>query len=70
MVTELASGSNFRMVCTNLKNSLGLNRLGCVCCSVRSTLAATIENLVDKRKDLDYIFLESTGLAGYFQEGV
>jgi G3E family GTPase len=36
---------------------------GCVCCSVRSTLAATIENLVDKRNDLDYIFLESTGLA-------
>lgn len=36
---------------------------GCVCCSVRSTLAATIENLVTKRSDLQYILLESTGLA-------
>jgi G3E family GTPase len=36
---------------------------GCVCCSVRSNLAATIENLVEKRKDLQYIFLEPTGLA-------
>eukprot|EP01126_Amoeba_proteus_P036658 TRINITY_DN3741_c0_g1_i1.p1 TRINITY_DN3741_c0_g1~~TRINITY_DN3741_c0_g1_i1.p1 ORF type:complete len:196 (+),score=40.63 TRINITY_DN3741_c0_g1_i1:136-723(+) len=36
---------------------------GCVCCSVRTDLVLTLENLVRRRDRFDYIFIETTGLA-------
>jgi hypothetical protein len=36
---------------------------GCVCCTVKDSLVATLENLVTKRKDLDYILIEASGMA-------
>lgn len=36
---------------------------GCVCCSVRTDLVMTLESLVSKKR-FDYIFIETTGLAG------
>ena len=36
---------------------------GCVCCTVKDDLIKTLEALLDKRKDLDYILIESSGMA-------
>jgi len=36
---------------------------GCACCSVRGDLVKTLGTLVEKRKQFDAIFLETTGLA-------
>ncbi|KAG7357367.1 CobW/hypB/UreG, nucleotide-binding domain containing protein [Nitzschia inconspicua] len=36
---------------------------GCICCSVKDTLVATLENLLEKRQDLDYILIEASGMA-------
>jgi len=36
---------------------------GCVCCTVKDDLVTTIESLLDKRQDLDYIIIESSGMA-------
>lgn len=36
---------------------------GCLCCSVRDSLVATIENLVEKRSRFDHIVIETSGLA-------
>lgn len=36
---------------------------GCVCCTVKDNLVKTLENLLDKRQDLDYILIESSGMA-------
>lgn len=36
---------------------------GCLCCTVKDSLVATLENLLDKRRDLDYILIECSGMA-------
>jgi G3E family GTPase len=36
---------------------------GCVCCTVKDNLVKTLEALLDKRSDLDYILIESSGMA-------
>lgn len=36
---------------------------GCVCCTVKDSLVATLESLLDKRQDLDYILIEASGMA-------
>jgi G3E family GTPase len=36
---------------------------GCVCCTVKDSLVATLEALLDKRQDLDYIIIECSGMA-------
>lgn len=36
---------------------------GCVCCTVKDSLVETLESLVNKRKDLDYIIIEASGMA-------
>jgi len=36
---------------------------GCVCCSLRSSLVGTIDNLLERKPDLDYIILETSGMA-------
>jgi G3E family GTPase len=34
-----------------------------VCCTVKDDLVKTLEALLDKRQDLDYILIESSGMA-------
>ena len=36
---------------------------GCVCCTVKDTLVETLELLIAKRADLDYILIEASGMA-------
>lgn len=36
---------------------------GCVCCTVKDSLVSTLENLLEKRSDLDYIIIECSGMA-------
>ena len=36
---------------------------GCVCCTVKDNLVTTLESLLDKRRDLDYILIEASGMA-------
>lgn len=36
---------------------------GCICCTVKDSLVLTLEQLLDKRSDLDYILIECSGLA-------
>ena len=36
---------------------------GCICCTVKDNLVATLENLIDKAQNLDYIIIESSGMA-------
>lgn len=36
---------------------------GCICCTVKDSLVSTLENLLDKRQDLDYILIEASGMA-------
>jgi G3E family GTPase len=36
---------------------------GCICCTVKDSLVVTLENLLAKRADLDYILIECSGLA-------
>ena len=36
---------------------------GCVCCTVKDSLVETLESLLEKRMDLDYIIIECSGMA-------
>ena len=36
---------------------------GCICCSINGELVEAIENLINNNKHLDYIIIETTGLA-------
>ena len=36
---------------------------GCICCTVKDSLVQTLENLIEKRHDLDYILIEASGMA-------
>lgn len=36
---------------------------GCLCCSIKDTGVAAIENLMKRKGAFDYILLETTGLA-------
>jgi G3E family GTPase len=36
---------------------------GCICCTVKDSLVITLERLLEKRSDLDYILIECSGLA-------
>jgi len=36
---------------------------GCICCTVKSSLVSSIESLLQKRRDLDYILIECSGMA-------
>ena len=36
---------------------------GCICCTVKDSLVATLENLLTKRRDFDYILIECSGMA-------
>lgn len=36
---------------------------GCICCTVKDSLVATLETLVERKKDLDYILIEASGMA-------
>lgn len=36
---------------------------GCVCCTVKDSLVETLESLLAKRTDLDYVIIEASGMA-------
>lgn len=36
---------------------------GCICCTVKDSLVATLENLLEKRGNIDYILIEASGMA-------
>jgi G3E family GTPase len=36
---------------------------GCICCTVKDSLVETLENLITKKSDLDYIIIEASGMA-------
>jgi G3E family GTPase len=36
---------------------------GCICCTVKDSLVAALEMLLEKRSDLDYILIECSGMA-------
>jgi G3E family GTPase len=36
---------------------------GCICCTVKDSLVSTLENLIEKKNDLDYILIEASGMA-------
>lgn len=36
---------------------------GCICCTVKDSLVVTLENLLKKRSNLDYIIIEASGMA-------
>ena len=36
---------------------------GCVCCTVKDSLVETLENLLNKRTELDYVIIEASGMA-------
>jgi G3E family GTPase len=36
---------------------------GCICCTVKDSLVTTLEALLEKRHDLDYILIEASGMA-------
>ena len=36
---------------------------GCICCTVKDSLVATLETLIEKCKHLDYILIEASGMA-------
>ena len=36
---------------------------GCVCCTVKDSLVETLELLLEKRADLDYVLIECSGMA-------
>jgi len=36
---------------------------GCICCSINGELVEAIEKLINVNKKLDYIIIETTGLA-------
>jgi G3E family GTPase len=36
---------------------------GCICCTVKDDLVTTLESLITKRQDLDYILIEASGMA-------
>ena len=36
---------------------------GCICCSINGELLEAVENIIKKKKEIDYIILETTGLA-------
>jgi G3E family GTPase len=36
---------------------------GCICCTVKDDLVSTLELLIEKKKELEYIMVESNGLA-------
>ncbi len=40
-----------------------LGNNGCICCSINGELVEAIEKLINLNKNLDYIIIETTGLA-------
>jgi len=36
---------------------------GCICCTVKDSLVETLENLLQKKRDLNYIIIECSGMA-------
>ena len=36
---------------------------GCICCTVKDSLVSTLENLLEKRRNIDYILIEASGMA-------
>jgi len=36
---------------------------GCICCTVKDSLVETLENLLSKKRELDYIIIECSGMA-------
>jgi G3E family GTPase len=50
---------------TNSSNLIDLIELpnGCICCTVKDSLVATLETLLDKKRELDYIIIECSGMA-------
>jgi G3E family GTPase len=36
---------------------------GCICCTVKDNLVTSLESLIAKRQDLDYILIEASGMA-------
>jgi len=49
----------------NLNNLTDLIELpnGCICCTVKDSLVETLENLLSKKRELDYIIIECSGMA-------
>jgi G3E family GTPase len=50
---------------TNNNNLIDLIELpnGCICCTVKDSLVQTLETLLDKKRELDYIIIECSGMA-------
>jgi len=50
---------------TNAGNLIDLIELpnGCICCTVKDSLVETLETLLDKKRELDYIIIECSGMA-------
>jgi len=47
---------------SNLADFIELSN-GCVCCTVKDSLVTTLESLLEKRSDLDYVVIEASGMA-------
>ena len=47
---------------SNLADFIELSN-GCVCCTVKDSLVQTLESLLAKRSDLDYVIIEASGMA-------
>lgn len=50
---------------TNVDNLTDLIELpnGCICCTVKDSLVETLESLIDRKRELDYIIIECSGMA-------
>lgn len=50
---------------TNVDNLTDLIELpnGCICCTVKDSLIETLESLIERKRELDYIIIECSGMA-------
>jgi G3E family GTPase len=54
--TNASNGGNLLADLIELPN-------GCVCCTVKDSLVLTLERLLERRSDLDYVLIEASGMA-------
>ena len=50
------------LIVTTSEDMVELNN-GCICCSINGELLEAVENIIEKKKEIDYIIVETTGLA-------
>ncbi len=50
------------LIVTTSEDMIELNN-GCICCSINGELLEAAKSIIDKKKEIDYIIVETTGLA-------